>query len=211
MQSTRESHVPEKKRVHKRRTQKERTDETRDKILRGAARCIVEVGFKATTMKAIAEAAGVTWGAIQHHFGDKASIMIGVTELGAAEFAASFSDIDPTGMSIEQRVNVFLERARKQTEDELYHASLVIFRNRRQKLRPREYQLIEKALRDIWDFVFKEVRGNNQRFSHIRDFAFMTINAIALERATFEESERHTSHHFRMLNDFLVSSLGEGR
>ena len=38
--------------------------------------CIAELGFQRTTAQEITRRAGVTWGAVQHHFGDKDGILL---------------------------------------------------------------------------------------------------------------------------------------
>lgn len=200
-----------KKAVRKRRTQEERSTQTQDKIVRGAAKCIVEQGYKATTMKAIAEAAGITWGAIQHHFGDKESILKGVTDLGAKEFRERIGHIDLTGLSLQDRVDQFLVQAQKHTGDELYLASMVIVRNMPQKMVIGDYVPWEETLQDIWIAVFGDVNLGKKRHAQVRDFTFMTINAIALEQMSYEGAEKFQRSHVKLLNEVLVNLLSDSR
>ncbi len=51
-----------------RRTQEQRSAQTRARVLDAAIECLVADGYAATTTKAVAERAGVTRGAILHHF-----------------------------------------------------------------------------------------------------------------------------------------------
>ncbi len=51
-----------------RRTQDERTAETRARVLNAAIECLVEEGYAGTTTKRIAERTGLSRGAQQHHF-----------------------------------------------------------------------------------------------------------------------------------------------
>ncbi|ART74318.1 hypothetical protein BTO20_37470 (plasmid) [Mycobacterium dioxanotrophicus] len=51
---------------------------TQDRIRDAAIRCFAAQGISATTMRAIAEAAGVTHGLVQHHFGNKAGLVAAV-------------------------------------------------------------------------------------------------------------------------------------
>ncbi len=199
--------VSKNTKVHKRKTQEERSTQTRDRIIRGAAKCIVEQGYKATTMKAIAEAAGVTWGAIQHHFGDKESILHGVTDLGAIEFKARIQLINLDGISLQKRVDTFLGQAREQTEEELYLASMVIFRNKTRQVQLDEFSVMEGALQDIWVSVFGDIKITKKRSNDLRYFTYMSINAIAMERMSFDQGKLRTRPHFKLLNEFLVKSL----
>ena len=52
-----------------------RGDDTRARIVDETVRCIIEEGFAAATAKHVAERAGVTWGVIQYHFGDRAGLV----------------------------------------------------------------------------------------------------------------------------------------
>jgi AcrR family transcriptional regulator len=57
------------------RTQAERRASTRAALLDAAIECIVEEGYASTTTRRIAERAGVTPGALQHHFASKAELL----------------------------------------------------------------------------------------------------------------------------------------
>jgi len=93
-----------------RRTQAERTAETRRRILDAVVASIAEVGFQRTTATEIARRAGVTWGAVQHHFGAKGGILEAVLEDTFERFAVRLGDI-PTDAPLERRVALFVERA----------------------------------------------------------------------------------------------------
>ncbi len=47
-------------------------------------RCILDEGFEAASARHIAERAGVTWGVIQYHFGDREALMMAVVDEGYA-------------------------------------------------------------------------------------------------------------------------------
>jgi AcrR family transcriptional regulator len=93
-----------------RRTQAERTAETRRRILDAVVESIAEVGFQRTTATEIARRAGVTWGAVQHHFGAKGGILEAVLEDTFERFEARLGDI-ATDLPLARRVSLFVERA----------------------------------------------------------------------------------------------------
>ena len=93
-----------------RRTQAERTAETRRRILDAVVASIAELGFQRTTATEIARRAGVTWGAVQHHFGAKGGILEAVLEDTFERFEARVSDISPDA-ALARRVALFVERA----------------------------------------------------------------------------------------------------
>ncbi len=95
----------------RRRTHAERSTETRAAIMGAVVESIAEVGFQRSTASEIARRAGVTWGAVQHHFGGKDGILTAVLEDSFNRFAERLSDIDAGGMSLERRAALFVDRA----------------------------------------------------------------------------------------------------
>ena len=59
-----------------RRTQEERSAETRLRLLDACVNCLVELGYSNTTTNAIQERAGVSRGALMHHYASKADLMV---------------------------------------------------------------------------------------------------------------------------------------
>ena len=55
-------------------------DRTRDLLIDETVRCIREEGFSAASARHIIERAGVSWGVIQHHFGDRDGLLTAVIE-----------------------------------------------------------------------------------------------------------------------------------
>ena len=70
------------------RSNRERTDATRTALLDAARRLFVEKGYAETATPDIVTAAGVTRGALYHHFPDKKALFRAVVEREAGEVAA---------------------------------------------------------------------------------------------------------------------------
>ena len=80
--------------VESRRTQAERRAETRGQLLAAARKLFAERGFADTGTPDIVAAAGVTRGALYHHFADKTALFAAVVE---AEHAAVAAGIETAG------------------------------------------------------------------------------------------------------------------
>ncbi|MFP5332578.1 MAG: TetR/AcrR family transcriptional regulator [Acidimicrobiia bacterium] len=59
-----------------RRTQESRSAETRLRVLEATTECLVEYGYAGTTTAAVQQRAGVSRGALMHHFGSKAELLV---------------------------------------------------------------------------------------------------------------------------------------
>ncbi len=95
----------------KRRTHAERSAETRSRIKAAVAEAISDVGFHRTTSAEISRRSGVSWGAAQHHFGDKNGILIAVLVDSFNQFAEGLAGVIVDGTSLGERVELFIDAA----------------------------------------------------------------------------------------------------
>jgi AcrR family transcriptional regulator len=75
-----------------RRTQAERAAETRDALIEAARPLFAAQGFADVALEAIVRAAGVTRGALYHHFADKTELFAAVLEQIEGEVAARMGE-----------------------------------------------------------------------------------------------------------------------
>ena len=74
----------------------ERGDRTRELLIEETVRCIREEGFSAASARHIIERAGVSWGVIQHHFGDRDGLLTAVIDDAVDRLIASLEALaDP--------------------------------------------------------------------------------------------------------------------
>lgn len=90
---------------------RKRGDDTRARIIDETVRCIVEEGFAAATAKHVADRAGVTWGVIQYHFGDRNGLLMAVVDDGVARLLDSLSAADAGELPLPQRIEVVVDIA----------------------------------------------------------------------------------------------------
>jgi AcrR family transcriptional regulator len=80
-----------------RRTQSERAAETREALIRAARQLFAEQGFSEVALETIVRAAGVTRGALYHHFADKTELFAAVFERVEAEVAERMGEAISAG------------------------------------------------------------------------------------------------------------------
>jgi AcrR family transcriptional regulator len=86
------------------RRQTQRGAETRAGVVQAAVDCICQEGFAASSMSRIAERAGVTWGVMQYHFGDRGGLLSAVLDAGYEHLTQRLEEIEIAGDSLEERV-----------------------------------------------------------------------------------------------------------
>ncbi|WP_297618620.1 TetR/AcrR family transcriptional regulator [Nocardia sp.] len=82
---------------------------TRQHVVEAAIRCILEKGFYRASSNAIAERAGLTWGVIQYHFGNRENLMLAVLEEGSRRLAGELISAKITGPTLTERMEEFFD------------------------------------------------------------------------------------------------------
>lgn len=71
-----------------------RADRTRAMVIDETVRCVLEEGFGAASAKHITERAGVTWGVIQYHFGDRDGLLMAVVDEGFNQLVGCLGEVE---------------------------------------------------------------------------------------------------------------------
>ena len=115
-----------------------RSERTRLEVINAAAACISQEGYSVASTVRIAEQAGVSWGVLQYHFGDKESLMSAVLEYGMEQTEAHFNqliDEGITGDTLSQRLRLLTQGAWSIYSSPLARASTEIVINNRNQWR----------------------------------------------------------------------------
>jgi AcrR family transcriptional regulator len=114
--------------VHtERRTQAERRTVTRAKVLTATIDCLVEHGYANTSTRHIAKRAGMTVGALQHHFASKADLMAAALQTLGDRMADEFIAEAPTEGDPSGRIPQMLDRLWEVHRGPLFHAGLELW------------------------------------------------------------------------------------
>ncbi|MBE8518727.1 TetR/AcrR family transcriptional regulator [Amycolatopsis sp. H6(2020)] len=92
------------------RTQAQRREQTRTALLDATIDCLVEVGYARTSVQEICTRAGVSKGAVQHHFTAKAELMAAAVEHLTTklrrQLAASLDDLPGGGSGVAAAIDL---------------------------------------------------------------------------------------------------------
>jgi AcrR family transcriptional regulator len=165
-----------------RRSHAERSAETRAKIIDAVVDSISDVGFQATTATEISNRAGVTWGAVQHHFGGKDGILEAVLEDTLSRFAARLADIPKSG-PLEERVSLFIDRCWEHYRSPHYRSTFEILLNLMPKAvaaggTSRHLQALDQ-LDELWTQIFADVELPRAERLGLESYTVAVLSGLA--------------------------------
>jgi AcrR family transcriptional regulator len=93
-----------------RRSQEQRSAETRERLIVAAIECIERVGYVEATTTLIAQLANVSRGALQHHFATKTDLIVAVIDRVSEELNLRFDVASLAAAPLEARVAAIVDR-----------------------------------------------------------------------------------------------------
>ena len=192
-----------------RRTHAERTAATRAKILAAVVESIAEVGLQRTTAAEITRRAGVTWGAVQHHFGDKSELLMAVLEDSFERFAARLEGLPIEGLSLETRATCFVERAWEHFASREYASTFEILLDMR-RAHPADADWQERMSR-AWDGVWRRLFGDapisHRRHGALQHYTISVLSGLASTLMLEGRGARVRAAELALLDATLVREL----
>jgi TetR/AcrR family transcriptional regulator, regulator of cefoperazone and chloramphenicol sensitivity len=110
---------------------RQRGDDTRARVIGEAAACVIEEGFAKASANRIAQRAGVTWGVIQYHFGDRAGLFSAVVHAGCEQARACLEQATIPERPVRARVAAVVDAGWQAYGSPLGRASFEILINTR--------------------------------------------------------------------------------
>lgn len=193
-----------------RRTQADRSATTRTRILAAVVQCVDELGLARTTSQAIAGSAGVTVGAVQHHFASKADVLRAVLEDSFERLSQEFEGAVAEG-TLEDRVGVFVDRAWRHYGSVRFRSTLEIVLSARELRDTTDWSrgpIAESSARarQLWDSFFGESGISEIRQRELLRFSFVTLSGMAMTlRLTGDATVQ-----LELLKSALVALLRDG-
>jgi len=184
-----------------RRTQDERTAETRARVLDAAIECLIEEGYAGTTAKRIAERTGVSRGAQQHHFPKRHDLVVEAVSLLVNRRLERLRADAQQLTEREDRVERLLDLLRELFAGPLFFASLGLWVASRTDVVLHDALLsAERELgRTVRELTAEASRiaANDTRLEDLIALTIHMLRGMAVQRILREDgSERH--RHFEL-------------
>ena len=104
----------------------------RDELLRIAARLFAERGYRNTTVRDIADAAGILSGSLYHHFDSKEAMVDEILSTFQESLFASYDEILTSSLSPRERIEAAVRLSFEAIDQ--HHAEVAIFQNEAEQL-----------------------------------------------------------------------------
>ena len=184
-----------------RRTQEQRSSETRRKLMDATVALIVEFGFASLTTMKVADKAGVSRGAMQHHFSTKNDLLLAVVD----EIWVRMHQPNPpqpvAGASLEAHVDLIVDRYWHSFTDTLFPAVTDIWVGSRSD--PTLFARINDHLQNVfaesaqhWREYFAALECGHQCES-FQDFTGTAGNHNIFGRYTFHTGDKLSKRSLR--------------
>jgi AcrR family transcriptional regulator len=170
----------------RRKTQEERSTATRDALIQAAIDLIAERGYAATTTNLVADRAGLSRGALQHHFKSRDELIAAVMEQLHREVNFRIEPATLINRVLEDRIDAIVEHYHAMCRSREYRAALnlwigidqdsALFGELRKLTRGgqegtgedwqaifRDLEIDPRTLRSIRRIVMGSIRGYEQR------------------------------------------------
>jgi AcrR family transcriptional regulator len=197
--------------VRERRSHAERTAETRERVMAAVVETISEVGFNRATAAEISRRAGVTWGAVQHHFGDKDGILMAVLEESFHRFAEILGEVSQAealqAEDLEKRVAMFVERSWIHFSSPHYRTTFEILLNLPDEIElPWQREMLREWHR-IWSGYFPESNPSNQATIEVMLYAVSVLTGLATTQMLEAKPVRTRERELGFLKETLVKQI----
>ncbi len=160
-------------------------------------------------MGAIAERAGVSWGAIQHQFGEKDALLDAVLEEAVHTLQATLSGLVETTADPAARVNALVRRFRDLLSGPTYRAfvEIQLARSREANEQSEAWsRYVADALAETWRELFGELGLPKRRLEDAQRFAFAVLSGIATETMLFPNAD-FKARHLQIVEETLLRLL----
>ena len=187
--------------------QAQKSKNTREKILNSAISLIKEGGFSAASASRIAERAGITWGAAQHHFGSKEDILEAVMAISHERFIASVSAPHLRQGTLADRVDAFVDCMWDHYQDDVYLAGLeILLAGREGNSGMATFDLRAKEHLKTLHEIFHDSDLTDEQLQEALIFVHCLLTGLTIEKV-LEQELRGEQRHLRRCKLMLLTAI----
>ncbi len=111
---------------NKRMAQGEKSRRTRERVLDSTVRLIRAEGLSSASPMRITQQTGMSWGAVQHHFGSKEQLLKTIVLLSRDQFNEAVAAQDYSGLDLAGRISLYVDTAWAHYHSDAFLASVEI-------------------------------------------------------------------------------------
>ncbi len=190
--------------------QAQKSRQTREKILQSAISLIREGGYSSASAAKIAERAGITWGAAQHHFGSKDEILDAVMDVSHRRFMELMASPALRQGSLAERTDLFVEVMWRHYQDDVYLAALeILLAGRNIAVPPSQVALFDSRAREHIQTlreIFFDSALNDEHIQEALVFTHCVLTGLTIEKV-LEGEIRFIDRHIRRCKAMLLTTL----
>jgi AcrR family transcriptional regulator len=183
-----------------RRTQEERSAQTRIRLLDAAIKCLVEYGYSGTTTPRVAERAGLTRGAQVHHFGSKTDLVVAaIKHLAQRRIESAILDVGRL-MASEEPAGQILDFIWDVHQGPLFVATAELWlAGRTDDTLAAEMAKVEPAVNTALLVAIAQTTPDESAQREIRDFVYTAMDALhgILISSFVDRDEERTQRRWR--------------
>lgn len=179
-----------------RRSQEQRRRATTNKLIDATIEVVNESGYSGLKASTITKRAGVTWGAVQHLFGNKENLLITVANRTYEELSLALRADISTESALEDRVGQIIEVTLRAYQTEAYLAMVEILRGSRaheafNKELLKRQRMVSEDVRNTWLALFSNSGHDDATIDRAMNLVTLTLSGLAA-RKIFLKGNRGT-------------------
>lgn len=176
-----------KKTGQARRTQLERREETTRALIDATIYAINEYGLGGLRTNHVTSRAGVSWGAVQHIFGDKGGLLLAVAGEATDQLTKNLRASVKASDDLPTRLRTMIDLTWSIYRLPSYVAMVEIIRDSRRdpalnKKILRAQKSLTQDLRAVWQDVLADTGMPEERINRVRDMVTLTLSGLASRR-----------------------------
>jgi AcrR family transcriptional regulator len=193
----------------KRRTQEERSATTRRRLIDAAVECLSELGYLESTVEVVAKRAGVSRGAVQHHFGSRNDLLVAVVD----DFGAALAEPAAIGqnLSVAARVDAAIERTWELVRRPHFIAVVQVWLATRNtpdvvEKTGKKIAQFERELDSRWQELFSDLKVPPEQIAVTRHIVLAALRGLAL-RTLYRKGRATWTKEIAALKKMVIAAL----